>query len=249
MVPGFGTGIASAELHYAGDYQECRRLSMNEFLTACYRRMTGIREYAQIPLIILVAAMVSVWLVLIVSGAHPVRINPDTDTYRYFDFSSIQAMLTSIRTLGYPVLLRVIWVNTGSVDLLPAIQLALILIGVFLYFYSIRRYSASPWIGLCAALPILNSSFIAEYYDLMSSDAIGCALMICTVSMTVLCAVEKRRVFLFALGLSLFLTYQFRPAYLFLVLLMPCVYVVLLALKKDFSDIGRRLLGVSAACR
>ncbi|MAF83757.1 MAG: hypothetical protein CL797_06595 [Chromatiales bacterium] len=221
---------------------------MNELLSSCYKRLNRIREYADVPLIVLIVAAVFVWLTLIGFGAHPVRMNPDTDTYRFFDFSSTHAILSSIRTFGYPALLRAIWVNTGSVDVLPAIQLACILLSVILYFFAIRKYTASSWIGLFAALPVFNTRFIAEYFDLMSSDALGCALMICTVSIAVFSVVDRRRGILFALGLSLFLTYQVRPAYLFLVILIPCIYFVLFAIKNSIVNIGKNLFGISAVC-
>ncbi len=221
---------------------------MKEVHSNRYKQSTRIRELIDIPVIILITAAVFIWLILISFGEHPVRMNPDTDTYRYFDFSSMHAMLSSIRTIAYPVLLRVIWVNTGSVDALPAIQLSFFLLGIFLYFFAIRKYTASSWVALFAALPILNTRFLFQHYDVMSSDALGCAMMICTLSFTILCAADKKNIALLALGLSLFLTYQVRPAYLFLVILAPCIYFVLRTIKKDHTDIGKGLLNVSAVC-
>ena len=89
---------------------------MNNWSSVFGKQFSRLLGSKSIPLILLFAGRISVWLLLIVFGSHPVRTSPDTDTYRYFDFSSLQAMLSSIRTLGYPLLLRGIWVYTGSAD-------------------------------------------------------------------------------------------------------------------------------------
>jgi len=94
---------------------------MKEVHSNRYKQSTRIRELIDIPVIILITAAVFIWLILISFGEHPVRMNPDTDTYRYFDFSSMHAMLSSIRTIAYPVLLRVIWVNISRFNTVLAI--------------------------------------------------------------------------------------------------------------------------------
>lgn len=201
-----------------------------------------------LPVLAILGAACFVWFDVIVTGDPRIRVNPDSDTYLWFDFSSLTTMLLSIRTLGYPVMLRFFWEITDNIDYLPYFQLALFLLAGLIYFSAISLFTGSKWLGALASMPVYFSPFVVDYFNIVSGDIVGCALMICTISMLILSAGKFRIIWLFLLTIFLLMTYQVRPVYLFLIPLVPILYLVLSYVKHGAEGIFGKFSVVIGVC-
>jgi hypothetical protein len=102
---------------------------------------------------------------------------------------------------------------------------------VVVFYLGLRRLIPSAWLALAVSSSLLYSNMILGYYARLLSDALGSSLAILTVG-TLLLAVGRPRAWWAWAGLtvSLFLTYQTRPAYVCLLPLVPLLGLLLLGL-------------------
>ncbi|MCB1036298.1 MAG: hypothetical protein KDD47_20910, partial [Acidobacteria bacterium] len=153
---------------------------------------------------------------------------PDTKGYvqQAMDFSWSGA-LGSYRTVGYPLLLRLVMRSPKDLAPLPFVHLAIFLAGVALFWWGLARCTGRPWLALAGALPLLGSRSL-ELLTRIQPDMPAVGLALATVGLLLaFSAAPHNRLLAVALGISLFATYQVRPAYLFLIVLVPLAAPVL----------------------
>ena len=79
---------------------------------------------------------------------------PDSESYKQTGLMPPVQMLASIRTVGYPLVLRAVeWASPG-LTILPQIHLAFHLFAVVLFYWALR-VSASPWQAFAAGTGVL----------------------------------------------------------------------------------------------
>ncbi len=187
----------------------------------------------------------------------------DDDGYwsslREMERGGLAGILSNVRTFGYPLLLLLVEQISPSLQALPLVQVAVRVLAVFVFYAGLRSVSGGKgWLAMLVASTLLyaNAIFSGDVVPRVSqvmSDAVGESLLILTAGLLLRIAGRPARPLPWvAFTLSLFLTYQTRPAYQFLIALFPVLGWVLLGLAVPRPEWVRwRLrvgLGLLAAC-
>jgi hypothetical protein len=157
--------------------------------------------------------------------------NDDSREYVEQSQASFQANLSSYRTFGYPLFLRLIRVVSPDYALVPWVQFLLHALAVGCFYCGLRALVGSDWLAMIVASSLLYSNtFLCEGASVLT-DAPASSLAIATVGLLLGVVANPRRLWIWAaLALCLFLTYQTRPAYQFLIVLVPALGALLVAL-------------------
>lgn len=178
------------------------------------------------------------------SGFLPKRV-PDTPDYQALAMaSSLTEALSDYRTVGYAVFLRLTGAADGDFQALPEIHLLVFLAGVFTLWWALARFTGRPWLALAGALPLLASRSL-DLLHRIQSDMLAVAFSLLTIAaLLAFAAAPRSKLAAAALAIALFATYQIRPAYLFLIVLVPLAGPVLrLAKERSFDRPGLASLG------
>ncbi|MEO5377297.1 MAG: hypothetical protein H7832_05880 [Magnetococcus sp. DMHC-6] len=153
---------------------------------------------------------------------------PDTKTYLEFASQHITQALSSERTLLFPIILFIGNFFAGHLDWIPGFNHILQMMAVLIFWYGLIRYGISPWIALVGATPLLYGEMIHYYGTSILTDSAAVSLSVSTIGCLLLVVAMPKSRFIWTLwGSSLFLSYQMRPANLFLVLLCPLLGLLL----------------------
>ena len=158
------------------------------------------------------------------SGTLEPVIRPDTRSYqRASRAGSLEASLQQHRTMGYPLFLRAMRSLTERPHLapLPEVHAALFFGAVALLWFAIRAWTGSGWLALAAATP-LSSTPLFLVLPRIQPDFVAAAAALAVLSVLLYLVKRPGSWPLWALlTLLVALTYQLRPAYLFLVPFVP----------------------------
>lgn len=177
------------------------------------------------------------WIVVaaaIAFGFHALRGNfevhavPDTATYRDFDASSLTSALSQIRTFGYPLFLNALdAVGIGEAGVPYAHFLASVL-AAFAFCAGLRIAGFGRAAAGAASCSLLFIDAGRTFLPDAVPDSIALSSAVATAG-AFFAAVSRRGGWpaFVALGLLTFLTYQIRPAYLFLIPLWPALALLL----------------------
>ncbi len=143
--------------------------------------------------------------------------------------------LSHRRTPGYPLFLKAVQALPGGLAWLPHVQLGLYLGSVVAFGLAAGLYLGAGWKGFLVATPLFYSRLIAPYVTGVLADlpAAACALIALA---GLLAAAARpagrvaRALAWTAAGAGAFAAYQLRPAYLFLLPLLPLLGLVLFRL-------------------
>jgi hypothetical protein len=148
---------------------------------------------------------------------------PDTRSYLVAaQAETVTQALSHYRTYGYPLFLRILhWVDPGR-DQLPEVQILLYFAAVLL-FWAAATAVAEPWLAFAAASPLLYAP-VLDLAPVIQPDFLAAAGVLTATSLTVLLAFREGNPVLWTLlGLSVFFSYQVRPASVFLLVWIPAV--------------------------
>jgi len=179
--------------------------------------------------------------VLQATGGFGPRVNPDTATYREMPLDSLAAALSHMRTFGYPVFLRVVGGDLAA----TYFQFAAFALAAAGFCAALRSVGYSRGAaGFAASVLLYSRVAIAQTGD-VAADVLAAAFAVVSVSL-LLVVVDRPRSVLAWVGLTtaVFLTYQTRPAYLFLVPLVPLVGFLLAMLVRRRAVRSAAGLGV-----
>ncbi|MCZ6507911.1 MAG: hypothetical protein O7A04_07690 [Acidobacteria bacterium] len=161
----------------------------------------------------------------------PIRV-PDTASYlRLARMSTIDGALSHYRSNGYPLLLRIFtWREIAGPELW------VFFCGVLALFAGTWAYTQRAWLGLAAASPLLYGDTL-KLLGRVQPDFVACGLVLLSVSWLLLLIARPRNVLLWILlVLSVFASYQVRPATLFLIGWLPVMGWALKALRERTSS-------------
>lgn len=213
------------------------------------RHISTSRRYIDIQLIILSMVATAIWVYFIVINESGMVMAIDSPSYLSYPFGDLEGAMTSFRTFGYPLFLEIVSAVTGGLDAVPAAQLFIFLLSVIVYFIAVRHYTHLPWMAFCAALPIMNTVFPYRFYNQILTDLLGCSMMILAMASTLYYAKGNGKLSaLLLLGVAVFMSYQVRPAYLFMLAVVPVIYLVLIVLEQRFRANLKNLFAVTAIC-
>ena len=176
----------------------------------------------------LAVQLAAVLLVAGLAGLGRLRMEPDSKSYVDASRAPLADAMGGIRTLGYPLLLRGVAAVSPDYCLLPWVHLAMLPVVVFFFDFALRRFGVSPWAALAISSPLIYAALPRRTpVACLLSDFAGMMLAVMTVGCLLWVVAERRRILPWlALTLCLAAAYQVRPAYLFLVPLVPCLGIV-----------------------
>lgn len=158
--------------------------------------------------------------------------NVDSWTYFQFTWEGLAQTLEQPRTFGYPLFLQLYHAISPNLYLFPQLQVALFVCAVLFFYTSLRSYGFAKWTAFVAASPLFYATLLREHAVWVMSEVLAGALVIATVGLTFrACGATRPWWVWIGSALALFLTYQVRPAYVFLILLVPGLLAVLGALR------------------
>jgi hypothetical protein len=147
---------------------------------------------------------------------------PDTASYlRLAEAKTVAGALSSYRTYGYPLFLRL--VGGGEVDTaqVPRIQFGLYSLAILLFWLALRRYTRSRWWAFAGATPLAYAWVIDLMPEIMT-DVLAVTVILVVVSLVLLLAARPAAPLLWTgLALAVFAAYQIRPSTLFLIFWVP----------------------------
>jgi hypothetical protein len=161
-------------------------------------------------------------------GLWKVEIAADTESYVLASRAPWVEAMAGPRTLGYPLLLRAVAVVSPDYHLMPFVHLAMLAGAVFLFDFSLRRFGVSPWASLTISSAVIYAVLPRRTaVAILLTDFPAMTVAVATVACLLWVVAERRRILPW-LGLTACLAaaYHIRPAYLFLVPLVPCLGVV-----------------------
>jgi hypothetical protein len=169
-------------------------------------------------------------------------------------WQSFVKSLNNLRTFVFPLFANGVRSLTPSFVAWQFGELVLRILAVFVFYLGLRAVRVTDWLALAASSVLLYSCFRwdASFRHTIFIDVMAECFPLLTVGMLLLVVGRPRSVLAWGgLTLSLFLTYQARPAFLFLVGLVPLLGVLLAGLLWDrTASLRQRLqmgLGLLAA--
>ncbi|MDX1643164.1 MAG: hypothetical protein R3244_02280 [Thermoanaerobaculia bacterium] len=159
------------------------------------------------------------------TGGFEYRRVPDTASYlETADAESLSTALADYRTIGYPAFLELFRSADGTIRLhrVPAVQWWLYAAAVLSFFIGLARLSDSRWLAFVAATPLVYSP-IRLLVDRVQPDFLAAAAVVASFGLLFSLLERSSRLRWIAFGAVVFLSYQLRPAGLFLVGLLPLV--------------------------
>ncbi len=201
------------------------------------------------PLRLLTAQMLFVIVLGACLGCWRVQIAADTSSYVNTSQMKWREALTSTRTLGYPLLLKLVRAISPGYGAIPWIHLGALCAGIFILDASVRRFGVPPWDAcavssatLYATLPMRTPvAFVLTDFLAMIVAVVAVACLLCLVA-------DRRRAGVWiSLTVAVAAAYHIRPAYMFLIPLIPCLGVLLLHVRARETDRPRAWLGFFVA--
>jgi hypothetical protein len=182
------------------------------------------RRLAEQPWVWVLGNALVVLALLQVSGRLEARIEPDTPLYQSMPLDSLEAALSQVRTVGYPLFLRAVRAATGTDRAAPYFHFLVYLLAVLLFGRALRTAEFSPGARGAACCVLLWSHAVFEFTGPLLTDALGVAAAIVAMSALIFTLLHASSVIAWmGLTLAIFAAYQVRPVYQFLAPLTPCL--------------------------
>ena len=192
----------------------------------------------------LAVQMGAVGAVLYAGGRFEAVAVPDTPGYVNYPFGSLAEALGYYRTPAYPVFLRICQLASADLRWIPVGHYVCYCVAVAVFFYGLRALSRSELLSTAGASSLLYANILHGYVSFVATDSLAAAAGITTIGI-LLHRVEGSAKWssILLLGFAVSAAWLLRPAYLFLVVLVPVLGSVLRA------TIGSRDASGATWCR
>lgn len=208
-------------------------------------------------------ALIAILIAIILSGTllawtgrwSPI-LEPDSTSYLDFDWSSLERILSGIRTPLYPAFVQLAK-STFGISSIPRFHFGMMSLAVVGFYFGLTSVGFRPWAAAASAAPLCFSRGLWDFGARLGSDALGIAMGVGCASFFLMAiskyspryspncngthsldasSIEKRHsansiltgVGWIALGCMTLATILVRPAYLFLIPLWPVLAFTLL---------------------
>lgn len=145
----------------------------------------------------------------------------------------LEKVLGATRTYGYPLFLKVVGWGSPDHEAVPVAHLVCYILAILLFWYGFRRFSGRPWLSFWAVTPL----FYAEVLSMLgriSADFLAAATAVASLGLLFWLARRPGHGLLWlALVGAVTFTYHVRPAYLYLLPLVPLLGVGLRWLRPE----------------
>jgi hypothetical protein len=177
----------------------------------------------------------------------------DSKSYVEFPFDDLAGVLGNERTFGYAAFIKLIQLGSPDFGLLPPVQMVIFLLAVPFFYHALTVYGFSKWGAFFVASPILYCRLLREYFPYIMTDVLAASLSLIAVGFFLLLLSDYRRLFRWAgFIVSVFLAYQVRPVYLFLLPMFTVLALVLIPFREEGHAwkryLGKYAVGVAIAC-
>jgi ankyrin repeat protein len=152
-------------------------------------------------------------------------IPPLGDSYFHVTLSPLKEALSGLRTLGYPLFHVFVASQGQGLTAYPEAQLLILIPCVFVFALGLRAYGLSGLAALAAASPLL---WIVPVEQVIPETLAKC-FAIAAAGCLLWAAGTRSAIAYLGLALTVFLAFQMRPAFLFLVAWVPAAWLFLYA--------------------
>lgn len=195
---------------------------------------------AQMALVLVLGALVGWWTVIMAA---------DSASYLQAAAMGWPEVLTAERSVGYPLILRVVQLVSPDLALAPLAHALLVFAAVFTLHEGLRRYGAPEWTAFAGASAFLYGTL--QHKNLVShvlTDAPAMATAGMTAGFLLMVVASPRSVWGWAgLVLATAATWEIRPAHMQIVGVVPVAGAGLLWLRTRSFAGWRVVLGLAAA--
>ena len=192
------------------------------------------------PWFLLVVQIAVLACLLVMLGRFRPEVVPDTASYANFPLTQPEAALRQIRPFLYPLVLACSSLLGADFAAVPALHFVAHVAAVVLFMRALRAWKCPPTQAMVVASGLLWSSTLQRYQQCIAPDTLALSVAIGAVSfLLMLIRSPSKRGLWLMLGVCLFATYQMRPAYLFMLPLIPLLAVPLDWLARPASDFSR----------
>ena len=171
---------------------------------------------------LLIFSVQSVWA-LLWARRQPAELPGLGDHYFNIPLDSVQEALQSIRTLGYPLFHAAMARAGWGLETYPLVQMTVLVGCTAILGWGLRRYGFTGLTSLVAVSPLL---WVVPA-DLIMPETLAKCFAIAAMGCLLWAAGTRSRWAYFGLALSIFVAYQMRPAFLFLLVLVPLCWLFL----------------------
>ncbi|MBP90244.1 MAG: hypothetical protein CMJ64_26635 [Planctomycetaceae bacterium] len=191
--------------------------------------------------LVLAAQVVVLACLLALLGRFRPEVVPDTASYSDFPLSEPRAALQQIRPFMYPLVLAFSSLLGADFAAVPFFHFIAHILAVLLFMKALQAWDCRPMQATVVASGLLWSSTLQRYQQCVAPDTLALSAAIAAISLLLMLvrSPNKRTVSLL-LGVCLFATYQMRPAYLFMLPLMPLLAVPLSWLARPADDFDQQ---------
>lgn len=155
--------------------------------------------------------------------------------------TSVSGKLQSMRTLGYPLFLAAVARVHAGPSAVAIAQVVLFVASVLAFARGFQRFSGSSWLALAAATPLLYCPLVVVYSAAILADVLAAAWSLTALAgLWWVLARPSSRTGWAVLTSFLFLAYQTRPSYLFLLVLVPLAGGAIVARRVGCRAVLRR---------
>lgn len=173
---------------------------------------------------VLLLQMLAVGGVLLALGKFQPFLVPDTPLYADYPMHSLEEALKNHRTPVYPLFLRAMRPWSPEFHQVPAAQYAFYCLAVAVFFRGLLAVGQGEISAALTAGMLLYSNLLFHFVNQIGSDCPAATFAIFTLGFVLMRLGGKTGVpTLLAISTATFLTWLTRPAYLFLVVLVPLV--------------------------
>ncbi|WP_010581621.1 hypothetical protein [Schlesneria paludicola] len=190
---------------------------------------TGIASKNRLASAALVFQMLIIGITLSLTGRFNATMTDDSPGYLEFPFHSFDAALRDIRTPGYPSFLRLVTLATGSYEAAPTAQYFAFCGAILVFYFGLSRNVASGWSAAVIAGSLLTTNILWLYVQTITTDTLAAAAGIAAMGFILQSHGHEGRTGWALAGViaSTTAAWLIRPAYLFLVLVVPIVRTLL----------------------
>lgn len=162
------------------------------------------------------------------TGRLTARIDTDTATYQHLPLQDLPAALSATRTLGYPLFLRLVEALPGGIDAVPYWHLAAHVAASWLLCFGLLRLGVGRAASVAAASAVLWGKGAFDYLPIVLADSLAVSFAVGAIGalLWVLGRPSSASAWS-ALSLLAAAAYHTRPAYLFLLPLIPTLGLLL----------------------
>ncbi|HEX4954345.1 MAG TPA: hypothetical protein VF017_13215 [Thermoanaerobaculia bacterium] len=186
------------------------------------RAALRLRRSQPSALALVLLAGLALWLAWGCPSPCATVVGQDSTTYLYMaELGTPYQLLTNVRTPGYPLFLRGLLPLCPDRSCVPFVHRLLVALAVAGLWLGLTRWGLSGWTALVAAGPVLFSPLVQQWSPLVMTDVPAAALAVGAVALLLAAVARPGHWTWLALGALVAATWLVRPAYLFLVPLVP----------------------------